>query len=52
MHPSVPDHCGSVSTMIQNRRVHLTTLSAEWDIMRQVNLDKVLSDFSGAESPK
>ena len=23
MHPSVPDHCGSVSTMIKNRRVRL-----------------------------
>ena len=34
------------STMRQNRRVRLTMLSTEWDIMRRINLDNILSDFS------
>ena len=40
------------STMSQNRLVHLLMLSTEWDILRQINLDQILSDFRAAKMRK
>ena len=39
-------------TMSLDRLVHLTMLSTEWDVMRPINLDNILSDFSGTKSAK